>query len=143
MREVSKDLMAYEASINKGDVEEVFPAFAVAEKLRPHLANLLGIGGFRALLSRALILAKEEVSWLSEVKVTEAGRLEGLGMAQLHLDTSDFSEGSVILVAQLIGLLAAFIGLNLTLRQIEEVWPGFSVSPSVTAGDEVQSEEAN
>ena len=142
MREVSKDLMAYEASINKGDVE-VSLAFAIAEKLRPHLANLMGIGGFRALLSRALILAKEEVSWLSEVKVTAAGRLEGLGIAHFHLDTSDFLEGSAILVAQLIGLLAAFIGLDLTLGQIEEVWPGFSVSPSVTAGDEVQSEEAN
>ena len=103
--------MAYETTINEGSVGKTSPAFAIAERLRPHLANLMGIGGFQALLSRALVLAKEEVSG--------------------------------ILVAQLLGLLAAFIGLALTLGQIEEVWPGFSVPASVMAGDEVQSEEAS
>ena len=35
--------------------------FLVCEKLRPHLAMLMGNAGFRALLSRALALAKAEV----------------------------------------------------------------------------------
>lgn len=136
-------LMVYEASINKATAEESFPAFTIVEKLRPHLANLMGIGGFRALLSRALVLAKEEVSWLVEVKVNAAGTLEGLETAHFQLGYSDFLEGSGTLVAQLLGLLVAFIGMALTLRQLEEVWPGFSVLPSVIAGDEVKSEKAN
>ena len=32
-------------------------------------------------------------------------------------------EGGVVLVAQLLGLLAAFIGEDLTLRFVREVWP--------------------
>jgi hypothetical protein len=33
------------------------------------------------------------------------------------------AEGSVVLVAQLLALLVAFIGENLTLRMVREVWP--------------------
>jgi hypothetical protein len=34
-----------------------------------------------------------------------------------------FLEGGVVLLAQLLGLLVAFIGENLTLRLVREVWP--------------------
>lgn len=142
MREVSTALMAYETSVNKASAGATSPAYAVAEKLRPHLANLMGAGGFRALLSRALVLAREEVSWMSEVKVSAAGVLEGLETDHLDLGHPDFLEGSGILVAQLLGLLVAFIGMTLMLRQIEEVWPEFSMTVPVFVGDEVQSEKA-
>ena len=143
MREVSKVLMAYETSANKGYAEETSPAFAVAERLRPHLANLMGTGGFRALLSRALVLAGAEVPWLRDVQVSAAGSLEGLERVHSRLEYSDVFEGSEILLAQLLGLLVAFIGLTLTLQQIKEVWPEFSMTVSVIAGDEVPNEEAN
>jgi hypothetical protein len=40
--------------------------------------------------------------------------------AQLDLD--ELFEGRVVLLAQLLGLLVAFIGENLTLRLVREVW---------------------
>ena len=40
-----------------------------------------------------------------------------------QLDPDEFSEGGVVLLAQLLGLLVAFIGENLTLRLVREVWP--------------------
>lgn len=135
--------MAYETSSNRTAEAHVSPAFDVAEKLRPHLANLMGDGGFRALLSRALVLAKAEVSWLRAVQVNADGKLVGLERAQFQIDQVEFLEGAGILVAQLLGLLVAFIGLTLTLRQISEVWPGFNPAARVVDGEEVQSGNAD
>jgi hypothetical protein len=123
-------------SIHEISAGEALPAFAVIEKLRPHLANLMGVGGFRALLSRAVVLAKQEVFWLSELQVSAAGTLLGLEMPDPPPERLELLEGNEIIIAQLIGLLTAFIGLALTLQQIEEVWPGFSVTLPVVANDE-------
>jgi len=103
-------------------------AFQVFDKLRPHLATLMGNGGFRALLSRALALAKAEVSWLSAVHVKADGSLEGLKELRGQLDSAEFFEGSVVLLAQLLGLLVAFIGENLTVLLVREVWPEVSLN---------------
>ena len=40
-----------------------------------------------------------------------------------ELDPAEFLEGRVVLLAQLLGLLVAFIGANLTVRLVREVWP--------------------
>jgi hypothetical protein len=128
--------MAYEMSINKSAADEAIPASVIIERCRPHLSNLMGIGGFRALLSRALTLAKEEVSWLSEVQVNAVGTLEGLEIPVPTLGRLEFLEGNEIIIAQLLGLLTAFIGTSLTLQQIREIWPGFSRTVSVAANGE-------
>jgi hypothetical protein len=40
-----------------------------------------------------------------------------------QLDPTKFFEGRVVLLAQLLGLLVAFIGPQLTPRLIGEIWP--------------------
>ena len=40
-----------------------------------------------------------------------------------NVDPEELSEGEVVLLAQLLGLLVAFIGEKLTLRLVREVWP--------------------
>ncbi len=142
MRGIAKALMAYETSSNKSSGVKASAVFYVAAKLRPHLANLMGIGGFRALLSRALVLANAEVSWLREVHVNPDGTLDGLEKAHVQVDQPEFLKGSVVLLAHLLGLLVAFIGLNLTLRQINEIWPKLSPTIWAVAGEEVQHEKA-
>lgn len=87
---------------------------------------LMGRGGFQALLARALVLATAEASWLNAVQVVADGELEGLTAAQAELDAAEFSEGEIVLLAQLLGLLVAFIGPALTLRQIIQIWPQLS-----------------
>jgi hypothetical protein len=83
----------------------------------------MGNIGFRALLSRALVLASAELPWLSAARVEAGGVLQGLGKAQAQLGPDELIEGEVVLLAQLIGLLVAFIGENLTLRLAREIWP--------------------
>ena len=88
----------------------------------------MGNGGFRALLSRALALANAEVPWLRAVHVKADGTLEGLEALHAQLDPAEFLEGRVVLLAQLLGLLVAFIGPSLTLRLVGEIWPQISLN---------------
>jgi hypothetical protein len=103
-----------------GDLAATFP---VIDRLRPHLANLMGEGGVRALLARSLVLAAAEASWLQVLHVNANGRFEGLEAIADDLEPAVFFDGKVILLAQLIGLLVALIGPSLSTRLIGEVWP--------------------
>jgi hypothetical protein len=113
---------------NKSSETKTPAAFLIDEKLRPHLATLMGKVGFRALLSRALVLTNAEVPWLRALHVNADGSLEGLDELDAQVDPKEIFEGRVVLLAQLLGLLVAFIGENLTLRLVREVWPKLSLN---------------
>ena len=127
MRDLSQCLIAYETRGNKSSETKSPAACLVGEKLRPHLAALLGNVGFRALLSRALALANTDIPWLRVVHVKADGSFEGLDELEAQVDPEEIFEGCVVLLAQLLGLLAAFIGENLTLHLVREVWPKLSL----------------
>jgi hypothetical protein len=128
MRSIARRLMAYETSGAESSDTETPDGFPVFERLRPHLATLMGNAGFRGLLSRALALANEEVRWLRAVHVKSDGTLEGLPELQAQLAPAQFAEGRTVLLAQLLGLLVAFIGEALTVRLVHEAWPDLSHS---------------
>jgi hypothetical protein len=98
-------------------------AFRASDKLRPHLLTLMGQTGFRSLLGRALGLAAEEVAWLRAVHIHKDGTLEGVGDLKAQVTREQFTEGSIVLLAQMLGSLVAFVGEDLTLRQMRQVWP--------------------
>jgi hypothetical protein len=120
MRDFAERLISFEANGNKSANPSVVLIF---EKLRPHLTTMMGISGFRTFLSRSLVLAQEKVRWLRAVHVKSDGSLEGLKELQAQVATDEFIEGSAILLAQLLGLLVAFIGEKLMLQMVREVWP--------------------
>jgi hypothetical protein len=122
MRDLAERLVAYETKANKSSRTKTLAAFLVGEKLRPDLAALMGSVGFRALLSRALALANAEVPWLRAVHVKADGSFEGLAELEAQVDPEEIFEGGIVLLAQLLGLLVAFIGEDLTLRLVREVW---------------------
>ena len=128
MRNFAEHLIAYETKENNSSATKRPAAFLVCEKSRSHLATFMGNTGFRALLARALALANAEVAWLRAVHVKSDGSLEGLDELAAQVDPKEMAEGSVVLVAQLLGLLVAFIGENLTVRLVREVWPKLSFS---------------
>ena len=88
----------------------------------------MGNVGFRALLSRALALANADVPWLRAVHVKADGSLEGLDELGAQVDPDEIFQGCVVLLAQLLGLLVAFIGEDLTLRLVRDVWPKLSLN---------------
>jgi hypothetical protein len=128
MREFAERLIAYETRENNSSETKPLAAFLVDERLRPHLATLMGSLGFRALLSRALLLANAEVPWLRAVHVKTDGSLEGLNELKAHVGPEDFFKGSVVLLAQLLELLVTLIGEDLTLRLVGEIWPTLSLN---------------
>lgn len=123
MRDFAERLIAYEAKGNKSSKTKTGAVFLVGEKLGPHLATFMGNVGFSALLSRALVLANAEIPWLRAVHVKADGSIEWLDKLEAQVDPVDIFEGRVVLIAQLLGLLVAFIGEKLTLRLVHEVWP--------------------
>jgi hypothetical protein len=123
MRRIAQRLIHYEMPESFSAAITNAPNFEVTERLRPHLATLMGNGGFRVLLARALVLASAEVSWLRTVKVNADGTLEGLETPHARLTPAQFREGRIVLLAQLLGLLVAFIGPGLTSRLVGEIWP--------------------
>jgi hypothetical protein len=123
MRSIALRLIHYETPGNSSIETTNTAIFQVTDRLRPHLAMLMGNGGFRALLARALALASAEVPWLRAVQVNPDGTLEGLGTSHARLKPAEFREGRVVLLAQLLGLLVAFIGPGLTSRLVGEIWP--------------------
>ena len=127
MRDFAERLIAYETRGNKSSETKTSAACLVGEKLRPHLATLMGNVGFRALLSRALALANAEVPWLRAVHVNAGGSFEGLDELGAQVDPDEILEGCIVLLAQLLGLLIAFIGEKLTLQLVRETWPKLAV----------------
>ncbi len=97
--------------------------FQVVEALRPPLSTLMGDVGFNALLARALVLASPEVPWLRTVQVKPTETRAGLEKMAAQAAPAELAEGRVVLVAQLLGLLVAFIGESLVQRLVREVWP--------------------
>jgi hypothetical protein len=132
MQDVAARLIALEAKGLKPSNASQPAVFHVCEKLRPHLATLMGSGGFRAVLGRALAVTSAEVPWLVAVQVNADGALEGWE----KVAPKELTQSGVLLVAQLLGLLIAFIGDNLTLHLVREVWPKVSLEDlKFTQGD--------
>jgi hypothetical protein len=141
MRSLAERLIAYENSAHESAKAKIPVSFDVTEKLRPHLANLMGKGGFRALLSRALQLAKAEVSWLRAVHVKTDGNLAGFEAIHAQLAPGALLEGRIVLLAQLLGLLVAFIGPAMSLHLVREIWPQISFK-DIDFGTEQNDEKA-
>jgi hypothetical protein len=137
MRSIAEALVALE-SRNKSTATKPPAVFDVIERLRPHLANLMGNSGFQALLSRALALASGEVAWLGAVHVKAGGALEGVEELHSQLDPAKFLEGRIVLLAELLGLLEAFIGPNLTASLVGEIWPNFRSASWISAGGDAE-----
>ncbi len=97
------------------------------EELRPVLSTLMGNGGFRALLSRAVALTRAEIPGLNSLNVKADGSLEGWEQSEGEVTPDELSNGSAVLLAQLFGLLVAFVGVKLTLRLVSEVRPSVSL----------------
>jgi hypothetical protein len=123
MRNLAQRLIALEATGKNSGETRVSVAFAVPEKLRPTLSMLVGNAGYRTLLARALTLATAEHPGLRAVTVNVDGSLAGWEKLPAHVGPDKILEGSVVLIAQLFGLLVAFIGENLTVRLVGGVWP--------------------
>ena len=139
-RDLAQRLIAYEGAAGKTSEPMELAAFRVCETLRRPVCVLAGVDGFRAILSRALALAKAEAPCLSAVRVAADGSLQGLDELGRQIDKDRAREGGAILIAQLLGLLLTFIGEAMTSRLVtSEALPPYRSIPEngVRTGFEV------
>lgn len=123
MRNLAGRLLAYESAQAKPSDGRLGDAMKVCEKFRVHLPKLVGIGGYRSLLTRALALAKAEVPSLGLLQVRTDGSFEGFDEMERDQALEATGNGGLVLAAHLLGLLETFIGRSLTLRLVRDAWP--------------------
>jgi hypothetical protein len=91
--------------------------------LHRQLAPLLSSTGFDALIGRAVKLAARDFPFLAAVTTPKSGSLDGLRQAAEPLEPQEVERALVAILATFIWLLIIFIGENLGLRKVREVWP--------------------
>ena len=93
--------------------------------LHRQLAPLLSSAGFDALIGRAVKLAAREFPFLAAVGNTTPTKrlLDGLRQAVEQRESKEVENALVAILANFIWLLVIFIGENLGLRKVREVWP--------------------
>ena len=125
-RELAHWLLTSELS----DVSEPGALFDAAErvcaKLSRRLARLITADGYSAILARALHLAMAEFPFLDGVRPSSSTNvcLEGLRELAHTTDATRIREAVVAVLAGTIALLDTFIGEELALRLVRDIWPG-------------------
>lgn len=132
LRRFARNIIDHEGRVNPPPAEIGPTSLPVIDKLRPILATFMGRAGYHALISRAVVLTRDEVPWLGDVGITADGSLENFAGLAAKQESAD----SEILLAHLIGLLVAFIGEVLTLRLVRELWQDFPIDNNFSLGNE-------
>jgi hypothetical protein len=116
----------------------------VCNKLFRRLSSLVSPAASQALLSRALHLARAEFPFLDGVRADTSPEtcFEGLGERAHQVEADEAGKGLLavlrILLDLLLDLLVGFIGEDLTLHLVREVWPDLPLigpsRPGTSAG---------
>jgi hypothetical protein len=130
-RAIASRLLTYEASAGKPSDAHLPAVVRVAEKLRRPLSALAGSTGFGVLLGRALTLARAQDRSLEAVRVQSGGFLDGWS----ELRNNEEGQAGVTLISQLFSLLEAFIGQDLALRLVADVWPDLPAVEAEAGGE--------
>jgi hypothetical protein len=120
-RDLARSLVTSEADANTTSLQTEPATVRVYERLRRQLGASVGVGGFQALASRALALAKSDSPRLNTVELAANGSLRGLSEVEPETGTDEEDDVGIILIAQLLGLFLTFLGEATALRLIEDL----------------------
>lgn len=123
MKKLVMRLIAEERGVENDPGRQNLAAFRVCEKLRGPLGTFAGAGGIRALMTRALVLARAKAPLLQAVEIEPDGALQFSTEMETPPVSGEVARAGAILAVELVELLAVFIGEALTLRLVQEVWP--------------------
>lgn len=138
MQELARRLFAREAKRSRAPAALAEAMEKSCRRLHERLDPLIGTGGFRALLARALHLATKDFPWLDAVRVEEhpSCELKGLREAVKGSDAAAVNGALVLVLANIIWLLVTFIGEDITLGLVRDVWPEMETGAAVSASKE-------
>ena len=143
--DLSTMLVAMEMDVEGYTGGRAAAAERVGQKLCRRLSRLVSPAGSEAIVSRALHLARQRFPALGDVR---PGRVPELCFQMpekdMHeLDADELADGLVEALCIMLDLLRLFIGHDLTLRLVREVWPDQALGepgrPGNSDGQEVSS----
>jgi hypothetical protein len=131
LQNLALQLLVHEAKNSPSPAKLAEALEVCCQRLHKRLDSLIGAGGFRALLDRALFLAKKEHPWLKAVGI---GEYPGCELKVLHeamngRKPAEVREAFTIILANVIWLLVTFIGEDIAFGLVEEAWPGTKIAP--------------
>lgn len=120
LRIVEDEGLRVAASVHDADL-----ILQVCDKMHPSISRLAGSISYRALLSRALAIARVRGQTLSALRFESDGRLvfDSEHPSAELLNPDIVRNDAVILVAAFLGLLVKLIGDTVTIRIVRQVWP--------------------
>jgi hypothetical protein len=135
LKSLAQRLLVHEAKNSPNPAKLAEALEVCCQRLHRRLDPLVGAGGFRALLDRALFLAKKEHAWLEgvEIQAYPGCELNALNEAMTGRKPSEIRETLTIILANVIWLLVTFIGEDIVYGLIEEAWPGTKLPPPTPA----------
>jgi len=127
----AQQLLDLEVKQGPGPDQDVESVVRVLERLRQPLTKFAGPVGYSSLLSRALALAKAQLPELQRISIQADGSVTGFQNPEQYA-------AGVEIVAQLLALLAIFIGESLMVTLLRDAWPSESFD-KVDLSSEVKS----
>lgn len=119
LQQLAEHALACEARLGGSDFKaDLPPGFRVLEKIRTSLTIVVGNSVFYSLQARALKLGSALAPQLSKVRIVDGG--EWAGLNELG-DADEAKKASTILITQLLGLLALFVGEELLYCLLHDV----------------------
>ena len=128
---IAQAILASEALRHPGAESVRLAIDGALRRLHDVMFRLVGSAGYRALLQRAVHLAKREHAWLGNLVITAPPF--AIAHLQEQVDTvgaEPAMRGGAAVLATVLDLFCTFIGEELTLRQVHQVWTEL---PSVEA----------
>lgn len=126
VRVLAQRLLARERSGGSTGEIPLLGAERVAHRLGERISPLVGVAGFHLLFQRALSRSQRTHPWLEQVKVERDTNFALLGAeAAAAAETpEEAAMAGETLIAELIGLMARFIGAEMTIRLVRQCFPG-------------------
>ncbi len=112
----------------------------VCQALHTRLAPLISAAGFNAPVGRAVKLAAREYPFLAGTSaITKPNcSFDGLRQAAEGREPADVADALVVILANFLWLLVLFIGENLGLRKVHEIWPDIPFTPPGVSSEKAQ-----
>jgi hypothetical protein len=122
-------LLVHEARGDESPEALASAAERLCLRLSHHSGKVLGVDTFYALLARSLAIAKRDFPFLGTVTVERSqASLKGLHESLREQAASQASDAIVAVVATFLALVAAFIGEEVSLSVLVEIWAECSLA---------------
>jgi len=124
MTELARRVVRHETAEHETATELAIGIERMFQRLRELVANLVGDAGFGAVLARASHLNKRACPWLetSTIVIGPIVVFSGLAAVVEREGAARVTGCTTHLLSDILGLLSRFVGEDLTLRLVNEVW---------------------